>query len=651
MRSAARGCSTRARSRQLALLGCLSLLCGVSLRASAASTGAAAAGEAHAALWPPAHSVGLVDARTELRITRLLARMSLAEKVGQIIQADIDSIRPADLRRYPLGSILAGGDPAPLGGDVRAPAQAWLELARAFGAAARERRAGHVPIPLLFGIDAAHGIGHVRGATLFPQAIGLGATHDPDLIRRIGAATAQEASALGMNWVFTPMVSVPQDLRWGRTFEAYSADPALVRRYAAAMVEGVQDDRDARVAATAKHFLGDGATTDGVDRGDAAVSEQQLINVHVQGYLGAIDAGVMTVMASYSSWQGVRMHGNRSLLTDVLKRRLGFDGLVVGDWNGHNLVDGCSSVSCPEAFNAGLDMFMAPDSWQGLFEHTLAQLRTGVIARSRLEDAVRRILRVKFKLRLFDPAPHTEGRLELLGAAEHRALARQAVRESVVLLKNEGRVLPIRGSARVLVSGSAADDIGQQSGGWTLAWQGARNHNGDFPGAQSIYAAIAEAVAAGGGSVELSADGRFAQRPDVAVVVYGERPYAEGLGDRPRLVFDDPEQLALLQRLRAAQIPIVSVFVSGRPLQVDEALNRSDAFVAAWLPGSEAAGIADLLIGDAGGAPRHDFRGTLPYAWPSGFALGFGLHYADDHAPPRQPTALPPPSGNIEQLD
>ncbi|HEV7984609.1 MAG TPA: glycoside hydrolase family 3 protein, partial [Steroidobacteraceae bacterium] len=532
-----------------------------------------------------------------------------------------------DLRHYPLGSILAGGDPAPLGGDVRAPARAWLELTRAFRGIARERRAGHVPIPLLFGIDAAHGIGHVRGATLFPQAIGLGAMYDPDLIRRVGDVTAQEASALGMNWVFTPTVAVPQDLRWGRTYEAFSADPARVRRDAAAMVEGVQGNRDARVAASAKHFLGDGATTGGIDRGDAAVSERQLIDVHVQGYLAAIGAGVMTVMVSYSSWQGVPMHGNRSLLTGVLKQRLGFDGVVIGDWNGHNLVDGCSSVSCPGAFNAGLDMFMAPDSWQGLFEHTLAQLRSGEIARARLDDAVRRILRVKFKLGLFDSESRTEGRLELLGAAQHRALARQAVRESLVLLKNAAHVLPIRGGAHVLVAGSAADDIGQQCGGWTLSWQGARNHNGDFPRAQSIYSGLAEAIEAGGGSVELSPDGRFARRPDVAVVIYGEPPYAERLGDRASLVFDDPEQLALLQRLRAAQIPIVSVFLSGRPLQVDEELNASDAFVAAWLPGSEGGGVADLLIGDARGAPRHDFRGTLSYAWPSGFALGFGLRY------------------------
>jgi beta-glucosidase len=630
----------------LSRLSLLSLLCGVALAPGAHAQPAAAtdpaveqprAGQAHPALWPRAHSVGLIDVRTEARITRLMARMSLEEKVGQVIQADIESIRPTDLRQYPLGSVLAGGDPVPGGGDANAPARAWLELTRAFRGIAREHRAGHVPIPLLLGIDAAHGIGHVRGATLFPQAIGLGAAHDAELVRRFGAATALEASVLGVNWVFTPTLAVPQDLRWGRTYEAWSADPALVRRYAAAMVRGVQAvpaGGPARVAATAKHFVGDGATTDGIDQGDAAISERQLIDVHAQGYLAAIDAGVMSVMASYSSWQGVKMHGNRSLLTAVLKQRLGFDGIVLGDWDGHKQLDGCSAVDCPAAFNAGLDMFMAPDSWRGLFEHTLAELRSGVIARTRLDDAVRRILRVKFKLGLFDAVPRNEGALELLGGLRQRALAREAVRESLVLLKNEAGALPIRGNAHVLVSGPAADDIGQQCGGWTLSWQGAGHHNQDFPGAQSIYTGLAAAIEAGGGSVELSSDGSYTRRPDVAVIVYGEQPYAEGLGYRPTLDYEDPPVLALLLRLRAAHIPTVTVFLSGRPLQVGGQLDASDAFVAAWLPGSEGGGVAALLIGDAHGAPRHDFRGTLSYPWPPRFALGYGLHYAGDRTLP-----------------
>ncbi len=569
-----------------------------------------------------------------------MARMSLEEKVGQVIQADVDSIKPADLRRYPLGSIMVGGDPAPSGG-VRAPPAAWLAMTRAFRRTALERRTRHAPIPLLMAIDAAHGIAHVRGATVFPQQIGLGAAHDPELIRHIGAATAQEAAAVGFNWVLTPTLAIAQDLRWGRSYESWSEDPALVRDYASQMVRGLQQESGVHVAATAKHFLGDGATDGGRDQGDALVSEADLIRTHVQGYIGAIDAGVMTVMASYSSWQGVKLHANRSLLTGVLKGRLGFEGLVIGDWNGHNQVDGCSSDSCPAAMNAGLDMFMAPDSWQGLFQHTLLQVRAGDIAMSRLDDAVRRVLRVKFRLALFEGAgahaAAADPPLDRLGDPEHRALARRAVRESLVLLKNEGAVLPIRASAHVLIAGAGADDIGQQCGGWTLSWQGASNHNADFPRADSIYAGIAAAVEAGGGVAELSADGRYSRRPDVAIVVYGESPYAESLGDRATLEYQGGADAALdlLARLRGAGIPIVSVFLSGRPLQVQPEIDGSDAFVAAWLPGTEGAGIADIVIGDAAGAARYDFSGSLSFGWPAAeakaagvmFPLGYGLRY------------------------
>jgi len=604
------------------------------------------AGTVHPLLWPYAHSTGLIDAATERRIGALMARMSLEEKVGQVIQADIDSIRPADLRRYPLGSIMVGGDPAPAGG-VRAPPDGWLAMTRAFRRIALQRRAGHMPIPLLLAIDAAHGIAHVRGATVFPQQIGLGAARDPDLVRRIGAATAQEAAAVGFNWALTPTLAIPQDLRWGRTYESWSEDPALVRDYAGEMVRGLQEESGVHVAATAKHFLGDGATAGGRDQGDAPVSEQQLIRTHVQGYIGAIDAGVMTVMVSYSSWQGVKLHGDRSMLTGVLKGRLGFEGLVVGDWNGHNQLDGCSSDSCPQAMNAGLDMFMAPDSWQGLFEHTLHQVRIGEIPMTRLNDAVRRVLRVKFRLQLFDgaaaPAPSSSPSpsLSRLGDREHRALARRAVRESLVLLKNEGPVLPIRSSARVLVAGAGADDIGQQCGGWTLSWQGSTNHNEDFPRADSIFTGIASAIQAGGGVAELSVDGSYTRRPDVAIVVYGEPPYAESLGDRPTLEYQAGADavLELLRRLHAAHVPVVSVFLSGRPLQVQPEFDASDAFVAAWLPGSEGAGVADLLIGDERGLPRYDFSGSLSFGWPAQpvdgdeagrelmFPFGYGLHY------------------------
>jgi beta-glucosidase len=351
----------------------------------------------------------------------------------------------------------------------------------------------------------------------------------------------------------------------------------------------------------------------------------------------------MTVMASYSSWQGRKVHGNASLLTGVLKGRMGFEGFVVSDWNGYSQIAGCSSANCPAALRAGIDLLMAPDGWQGLFENTLAQLRSGDIPLARLDDAVRRILRVKLKLGLFAAERPWEGRLEVLASSAHRALARTAVRESLLLLKNSGAVLPIRAAARVLVAGDAADDIARQCGGWTLGWQGSVGGNGKFPQGESIYAGLRRALEAGGGSAQLSADGRYTVRPDVAIVVFGERPYAEGQGDLRSLDYQAGarQDLALLQRLRAQRIPVVSVFLSGRPLQVNAEIDASSAFVAAWLPGSEGGGVADLLIGDAHGAARHDFSGTLSFDWPSSaaatssprFALGYGLRYAQAAGP------------------
>lgn len=641
-----------------ALLGCAALLpapdrAGAAPLAPAAAVAASPAqaralpgarGSAHPLLWPRSHSAGLLDVASERRVSELLAGMSLEEKVGQIIQADIGSVTTEDLRRYPLGAVLAGGDSSPAAGTDRTAA-AWLATARSLRAVSIEARPGHTPVPILFGVDAVHGNNAVAGATIFPHNVGLGAAHDPALIGRIGAATAQEMAAVGLDWAFAPELAVPHDLRWGRSYEGYSQDPALVRRYAGEMVRGLQGEpdgsgrvQDGHVAATAKHFVGDGDTGAGIDEGDSDVGERALIRTDAQGYFSAIEAGVMTVMASFSSWQGRKVHGNASLLTGVLKQRLGFDGFIVGDWNGHAQIPGCSSTRCAAALQAGVNMLMAPDGWRALFDNTLAQLRSGDIAPARLDDAVRRILRVKLKLGLFDPARPWEGRFEVLASSVHRALARSAVRESLVLLKNDGRVLPIRASAHVLVAGDAADDIGRQCGGWTLGWQGGEHRNGDFPHGESIYAAIRDALEAGGGSAQLSPDGSAQGRPDAAIVVFGEHPYAEGVGDLRSLDYRSGGQrdLALLQRLRARHIPVVSVFVSGRPRWVDAELDASDAFVAAWLPGSEGGGIADVLIGDAHGHARYDFSGTLSFAWPATraaadaaprFAPGYGLRY------------------------
>jgi beta-glucosidase len=621
---------------------------------TAAAPVAAADASAHPALWPRAHSAGLVEPDSERLVSQLMRRMSLAEKVGQTIQADIGSITPEDLRRYPLGAVLAGGQSAPDGGNNRTPA-AWLALARALRAVSTEARAGHTPIPILFGIDAVHGNNAVAGATIFPHNIGLGAAHDAALLERIGAATAQQMAAVGMDWAFAPAVSVPQDLRWGRSYESYSQDPALVARYAAALVRGLQGQaggsntiQSAHVAATAKHFIGDGGTRNGVDRGDNQASERELIRVHAPGYVAAIDAGVMSVMASFSSWQGVKLHANAGLLSGVLKGQLGFDGFVVSDWNGYAQIPGCSTTRCAAALMAGIDMLMAPEGWKLLFDQTLAQVRAGRITHARLDDAVRRILRVKARLGLFDDARPWEGRFDVLASSEQRALARSAVRESLVLLKNSRQLLPIRSSAQVLVAGDGADDIARQCGGWTLGWQGAAAGNAAFPDGESIYAGIRAALAAGGGGAQLAVDGSYSGRPDVAIVVFGEPPYAERAGDLQSLEYQVGERrdLALMRRLGAAGIPVVAVLLAGRPLRVSPELDASDAFVAAWLPGSEGGGIADLLIGDGRGAPRYDFSGTLSFTWPASapaqpsatavraaampapeFARGYGLHY------------------------
>ena len=619
--------------------------------AVAAQQGGDGPAVAHPDRWPTAHSQGLVNPATEARVTQLMAAMSLEEKVGQMIQADIGSIKPEDLRRYPVGSILAGGSSPPLGKADRSPAADWDATGRAFEAVAIERRAGHVPVPLMFGVDAVHGNNNVVGATLFPHNSALGAAHDPDLIRRIGAATAQETAAAGIDWAFGPTLAVPQDDRWGRTYEGYSEDPAVVASYAGAMVEGLQGAPGAgtiqqgHVAASAKHFLGDGGTFEGIDQGDDKIDEATLIRIHAAGYPPAIEAGVKTVMASYSSWQGKKMHGNRSLLTGVLKGQMGFDGFVIGDWNGHGQVAGCTNTDCPIAFNAGLDMAMAPDSWKGLFDATVREVRDGTIPMARIDDAVRRILRVKVKMGLFDPARPWAGRYDVLGSAPHRALAREAAAKTLVLLKNDG-VLPLKAGAHVMVAGPGADDIGMQAGGWTLSWQGDGNTNADFPHAQSIYAGIAATMKAAGGSAALSVDGTYATRPDAAIVVFGETPYAEMRGDLKTLEFQpgDKKALALLKRLKAAGIPVVSVFLSGRPLWLNPEINASDAFVAAWLPGTEGGGIADVIVGTKDGKPRRDFNGRLSYSWPKTagqftlnkgapgydpqFALGYGLSYA-----------------------
>jgi beta-glucosidase len=586
-------------------------------------------GSLHPDSWPQGAHVER-SAQTEQFVDRILAHMSLSEKVAQMIQADIASIAPADLHTYKLGSILAGGNAAP-GNDIRAPPEAWLRLTADFHRAAlADPEPGHPAIPILFGIDAVHGDAKVVGATIFPHNVGLGAAHDPDLIRRIGRATAEEVASTGVDWDFAPTLAIVQDVRWGRSYESYSESPALVADYAPAMLTGLQGAfgspefmRPGQVLSSVKHFVGDGGTRNGRDQGDTMVSEAGLRAVHAAGYPPAIKAGALIVMASYNSWNGEKLHADRYLLTDILKGRLAFDGFIVGDWNAHEQVPGCTKTDCAAAVLAGVDMLMAPDSWKELYANTLAEVQSGKISQARIDDAVRRILRVKVIAGLFNPAraspdPDLE-RLAQLGSPAHRAIAREAVRKSLVVLKNEHGILPLDPRARVLVAGDGADDIGMQCGGWTIDWQGDHNGNADFPGATSIFAGIERAVRTAGGTVTLSRDGGFGEKPDVAIVVFGEGPYAEFQGDRETLEFSprDKHELQLLRRLKAQGIATVSVFLSGRPLWTNPEINASDAFVAAWLPGSEGEGIADVLLRAADGTVGFDATGRLGFSWPA----------------------------------
>lgn len=613
--------------------------------------------QAHPELWPAMQSPVTKDPELDRRVQQLLARMTVEEKVGQVVQGDIASVTPEDVRKYRLGSVLAGGNSDP-GNDFHATAAQWVALADAFYQASMDTSGGHNAIPVLFGIDAVHGHNNLVGATLFPHNIGLGATRDPELMREIAAATAVELRATGLDWTFAPTLAVPRDDRWGRTYEGYAEDPEIAALYAGPLVEGLQGKVNTRsflapehVIATAKHFLGDGGTYEGRDQGDAKVSEEELRDVQGAGYPPALEAGVQAVMASFSSWNGVKVHGNKSLLTGVLKQRMGFDGFVVGDWNAQGQVPGCTNTDCPAAFNAGVDMMMTPDTWKGYYESTLKHVKSGEIPMARLDDAVTRILRVKMRAGLFEAGRPSQRPLagddNLLGDPRHRAIARRAVRESLVLLKNQDGLLPLDPKATVLVAGDGADDIGKQSGGWTLTWQGTGLKASDFPNAQSIWSGIAEQVAAAGGKAMLSVEGRYDTRPDVAVVVFGEDPYAEFQGDIKTVAYkpNSTADLDLIKRLKREGIPVVAVFLSGRPLWVNREINASDAFVAAWLPGSEGGGVADVLLRDRQGNVAHDFSGKLSYSWPRNaaqtplnagqggepqFTYGYGVTYADD---------------------
>ncbi len=601
--------------------------------------------------WPHVNSAVAKDAAIEARVRDILASMTLAQKVGQMTQAEIKSITPNEVRRYYIGSVLNGGGSWP-GKNKHASAADWLALADAYHAASVATDA-KTPIPIIWGTDAVHGHSNVFGATTFPHNIGLGAARDPELVREIGAATARATRATGIDWAFSPTLAVVQNARWGRSYESFSSDGALVRQYGDAYVRGMQGDLrgDGTAIATAKHYIGDGSTDNGKDQGISTVSREEMINVHAQGYYGALGAGVQTVMASYNSWNDVgdgveygKMHGAKPLLTGALKDKMGFDGFIVSDWNAIGQLPGCTNDSCAKAINAGIDMIMVPDDWKAFIANTIKQVESGQIPMSRIDDAVSRILRVKLRSGLFARKPSDGRYAGKSEALQARALARRAVRESLVLLKNEHDLLPLHRGKRILVVGKTADSIPNQTGGWSLTWQGSDNSNADFPNAQSILSGLREAAGSDHVIVAGDGDGIDPSKFDVVVAVVGETPYAETNGD---IVPSDtathsrrfPEDLGVLKRARASGKPVVTVFVAGRPLYANDMINLSDAFVAAWLPGTEGGGIADVLFARDGSG----FRGRLGFPWPGVpcpapgnhpdgkrpplFPVGYGLRY------------------------
>jgi beta-glucosidase len=564
----------------------------------------------------------------------LLARMTLDEKIGQMTQVDISALKDqADIQKYFLGSVLSGGssDPADnLPGT-------WLQAVTEFHAQALQTR---LKIPLLYGVDAVHGHNNVLGAVIFPHHVGLGATHNPALVQKAEQITAAEVAGTGIRWAFAPCVAVSRDIRWGRSYESFGESPDLVSELGAASVRGFQGDalNKNSVLACVKHFVADGGTENGKDQGNTVCDEATLRKVFLPPYAAAIKAGAQSIMVSFSSWNGQKMHGNKYLLTDVLKKEMGFQGFLVSDWAAIDQLSPDYKNDIETSINAGLDMIMIPygPGEKNNYIEFIADLKdlvaTGKVSPQRIDDAVRRILRVKFEMGLFD-APATDPALTAaIGSPAHRQVARECVSESLVLLKNAHQALPLKKNLKhIAVVGKAADDIGLQCGGWTIDWQGRPGNV--TTGGTTLLAAIKKSVSAET-TVAYSPDGTDLQNPDVVIVTIAEQPYAEGKGDRRDLTLP-AEDMALIAKAKAAHVPVVTVLYSGRPLILGSALDETDAFIAAWLPGTEGQGMTDVLFGD------RPPTGKLPRVWPADnqqlsldhlvgkplFPSGFGLTY------------------------
>ncbi|MSU58860.1 MAG: beta-glucosidase [Pedosphaera sp.] len=588
--------------------------------------------------------LGCVNSRAasdvDARVGSLLAQMTLAEKIGQMTQVDSAALPDkSHIQKYFLGSVLSGGGSDPADNSP----QSWLNLTAECQSWAAKTR---LKIPLLYGVDAVHGHNNVLGAVIFPHHIGLGATRNPALVESAARVTAEEIAGTGINWTFAPCIAVAQDARWGRTYESFSDSPELTGELGAAAVRGFQKNS---ILACAKHFVGDGGTRGGADQGDTAADEATLRKIHLAPYLPAIKSGVGSVMISFSSWNGAKMHGNKHLISDVLKGELGFKGFTISDWAAIDQLPHDYKGSIEASINAGLDMIMVPNGpGQGNnYLEFIAKLTELVnekrVPLTRIDDAVRRILRTKFAMGAFEAKPVDTSLTAAIGSESHRQVARDCVRQSLVVLKNDSSALPLsKNLKRILVVGRAADDLGMQCGGWTLSWQGETGKV--TSGGTTILEAIRQSVGSNT-VVSVSADGSGAHDADAVIVVVGETPYAEMKGDRGDLRLSAQDN-ALIKKARQAGAPMVTVLLSGRPLILGDALEASDAFVAAWLPGTEGLGVTDVLFGD------YQPTGKLPRAWPRGadetpaqtssgtqsaFPFGFGLTYDARHPSDSRP--------------
>ncbi len=583
---------------------------------------------------PPANAAS----GTEERVEALLKQMTLAEKIGQMTQVDTAALHDkADIQKYALGSVLSGGGSDPKDNT----AQGWLQLANECQAWAQKTR---LKIPLLYGVDAVHGHNNVLGAVIFPHHIGLGATRNPALVEQAARVTAKEIAGTGINWNFAPCVAVAQDARWGRTYESFADSPELAGELGAATVRGLQAGYAGpdSVVACAKHYVGDGGTQNGVDQGNTVMDEATLRKIHLAPYLPSLKAGVGSIMLSFSSWNGTKLHGHKHLVTDVLKGELGFKGFTISDWAGIDQLPFDFKGSIAASINAGLDMAMVPNgpgqpnNYVDFITKLTELVNEGRVPQARIDDAVRRILRTKIESGAFAAKPTAPALTAAIGSPAHREVARDCVRQSLVLLKNDSTALPLaKNLKRLHVVGAAADDLGIQCGGWTISWQGETGKV--TSGGTTILQAIKQTVSADT-KVSFSAAGSGVEAADAIIVVVGETPYAEGKGDRTDLNLAASD-VALIQRAKQSGAPVVTILLSGRPLVLGAALDASDAFVAAWLPGTEGLGVTDVLFGD------YKPTGKLPRVWPQvagatatagSYPFGFGLSYEGNQTGAKQ---------------